>query len=174
MSAHAKQEIIPSPSDGIYPSWQLPVRMGFPAKAEFEIVYNSKGTATAVRALREFPRLSRICRFSGHMLPYRCWNTRQLAAGIHVYDAVFLGLIKHCCDPTVFLDMSEMRIWALKDIRKGDQLTMDLASTEDKLLRQFECRCRCSKCRGWILGYNESPNASGERFLQHWHRRYID
>lgn len=174
MSTHARQEFIPPPCDGIYPSRQLPVRMGFPAKADFEIVYDSKGSATSVMALREFPRLSRICRVSGHLLPYRCYNTRQLATGIHVYDPLFLGLITHCCDPSVFLDLSEMRIWALQDIKKGDRLTMDFASTEDKMLRQFECRCRVAKCRGWILGYDESPDACGERFLRHWHRRSVD
>lgn len=171
MSMHAKHQIAPASSEGIYPFKKLPVQLGFPARTDFKIVYNSKGSATAVMALREFPRLSRICRVSGHLLPYRCGHTRQLAAGIHVYDPLFLGLIKHCCEPSVFFDTDEMRIWALLDIKKGDRLTMDFATTEDKLLRQFACSCRCSKCRGWILGYDESPNTSGEKFFKHWHRR---
>jgi hypothetical protein len=173
MRAHAKRKMSPSLSEGIYPFEELPVRLGFPAKGDFKIVYNSRGSATGVMALREFSRLSRICRVSGHLLPYRCRNTRQLAAEIHVYDPWFLGLIKHSCDPSVFLDTSEMQIWALVDIKIGDLLTMDFAATEEKLLRQFACRCRCSKCRGWILGYDESPNANGAQFFKHWHRQSI-
>ncbi len=49
--------------------------------------------------------------------------------------------------------------------KKGDRLTMDFAATEDKLLRQFACRCGCPCCRGWVIGYDESPNANGEQFF---------
>jgi hypothetical protein len=36
------------------------------------------------------------------------------------------------CDPNVFLDMSVLWLWALKDIKKGDRLAMYFAATEDK------------------------------------------
>ena len=124
----------PQPPDGIYPFAELPVRLGFPSRADFEIIDNANGSAAAVAALRDFPRISRICRASGHLLPYRCRHTRQLARDIHVYDPSFCGLLRHSCDPNVFLDMSELWLWALKDIKKGDLLTMDYATTEDKLL----------------------------------------
>ncbi|KQV20639.1 lysine methyltransferase [Pseudomonas sp. Root329] len=161
------------PPDGIYPFAELPVRLGFPSTADFEIIDNTHGSAAAVAVLRDFPRISRICRASGHLLPYRCRHTRQLARGIHVYDPRFCGLLRHSCDPNVFLDMSELWLWALKDIKKGDRLTMDYASTEDKLLRQFACQCGSFDCRGWITGYDESPNADGQLFLQHWRRRSL-
>ncbi|HCS42432.1 MAG TPA: lysine methyltransferase [Pseudomonas sp.] len=170
MKAHAEHGMPPPPSNGIYPFVELPLRLGFPSKDDFEILYNGQGSALAVMALRDFPRISRICRVSGHILPYRCRHTRQLAQGIHVYDPRFCGLLNHSCDPNVFLDMSELWLWALKDITKGDQLTMDFAATEDKLQRQFACRYGCPCCRGWIIGYDESPNDNGRQFLQRWHR----
>ncbi|UVK97986.1 SET domain-containing protein-lysine N-methyltransferase [Pseudomonas sp. B21-048] len=171
MRAHNQQKIPPPPSNGIYPFEELPLRLGFPSSDDFEILNNAEGSAIAVMALREFPRISRICRVSGHLLPYRNQHTRQLAPEIHVYDPRFCSLLSHSCDPNVFLDMSELWLWALKDIKKGDRLTMDFATTEDKLLRQFACRCGCPCCRGWIIGYDESPNASGEQFFQQWRRR---
>jgi len=170
MTAHVDQRITPPLSDGIYPFAELPLRLGFPSKADFEIICNARQSAIAVEALREFPRLTRICRVSGHLLPYRSRQTRQLAPGIHVYDPLFCALLNHSCDPNVFLDMSELWLWALKDIRKGDRLTMDFAATEDKLQRQFACRCNCPGCRGWITGYDESPNANGQLFFQNWRR----
>ncbi|WP_030129673.1 SET domain-containing protein [Pseudomonas sp. QTF5] len=171
MRAHAEQGITPPSFNGIYPFKELSLRLGFPSEADFKIISNARGSAMAVEAQREFPRISRICRISGHLLPYRNRHTRQLAPGIHVYDPRFCSLLNHSCDPNVFLDMSELWLWALKDIKKGDRLTMDFATTEDKLLRQFACRCGCSCCRGWIIGYDESPNANGEQFFQHWRRR---
>ncbi|MHC8368554.1 SET domain-containing protein [Pseudomonas sp. ZT5P21] len=172
MRTHADPGI-PPPSNGIYPFKELPVHRGFPSKDDFQIIYDARQSAIAVAALREFHRLSRICRVSGHLLPYRCRHTRQMAPDIHFYDPLFCGLLDHSCDPNVFIDMSELRLWALKDIKKGDRLTMDLAATEDKLQRQFACHCGCPCCRGWICGYAESPNANGEQFFKHWHRRSI-
>ncbi|QVW22491.1 lysine methyltransferase [Pseudomonas hormoni] len=170
MRTCADQGIQP-PSNGIYPFAELPLRLGFPSTDNFQTIYTAQGKAIAVAALREFPRLSRMCRFSGHLLPYRCRHTRQLAPGIHVYDPRFCGLINHACDPNAFLDMSELWLWALKDIKKGDRLMIDLAATEDKLQRQFACRCGCPGCRGWITGYDELPNANGQLFLQNRRRR---
>lgn len=158
-------------TDGIYPFAELPIRLGFPAKADFEIICDTHGSAEAIAVRRSFPRISRICRASGHLLPYRCRHTRQLSPGIHVYDPKFCGLLRHSCDPNTFLDMSELWLWALKDINSGDRLTMDYAATEDKLLRQFACQCSSPECRGWITGYDEPPNADGQLFLQHWRRR---
>ena len=173
MKTQAPQETLAQPPDGIYPFAELPVRLGFPSRTDFEIIDNIHGSAAAVAVLRDFPRISRICRASGHLLPYRCRHTRQLAHGIHVYDPRFCGLLRHSCDPNIFLDMSELWLWALKDIKKGDQLTMDYATTEDTLMRQFACQCGSFDCRGWITGYDESPNADGQLFLQHWRRRSL-
>ncbi|WP_419708565.1 SET domain-containing protein-lysine N-methyltransferase [Pseudomonas sp. NFX224] len=172
MKANALHKSLAPPSAGVYPFAELPLRLGFPSLTDFEILQDA-GKPVAAVALREFPRISRICRISGHLLPYRCRHTRQLAPGVHVYDPRFCGLLQHACDPNVYLDMSELWLWALKDIHKGDRLTMDYAATEDKLLRQFACRCGAHNCRVWITGYDEAPNADGQLFLQQWRRQLL-
>ncbi len=173
MKPHPLHPTSSPPPNGIYPFPELPVRLGFPSGADFEIIYDADGSAVAVTALCEFQRISRICRVSGHVLPYRNQHTRQMATDIHLYDPRFSGLLRHSCDPNVFFDMSELWLWALKDIKKGDSLTMDFAATEDKLLRQFACLCGSPECRGWITGYDEPPNADGQLFYQHWRRRSL-
>ena len=170
MSINHQQRSTTSPSNGIYPFVELPLRLGFPSRQDFEIICDREGSDTAVAALREFQRITRMCRISGHLLPYRSRHTRQLAPGIHLNDPHFCGLLDHSCDPNVFIDMSELWIWALKDIKKGDRLNMDFAATEDKLQRQFACHCGCYNCRGWIVGYEEAPNAEGVKFFEHWRR----
>lgn len=170
MKASAMRKSLAAPPAGVYPFSLLSTVLGFPSLVDFEILTNSAGKPMAAIALREFPRISRICRVSGHLLPYRGRHTRQMAPGVHVYDPRFCGLLGHSCDPNVFIDMSELWLWALKDIKKGDWLAMDYAATEDKLLRQFACRCGSYNCRGWITGYDESPNADGQVYLQHWRR----
>lgn len=173
MKANALRKSLAPPPAGVYPFAELPLQLGFPSLADFEILTNETGTPVAAMALREFPRISRICRVSGHLLPYRSRHTRQLAPGVHVYDPRFCGLLRHSCDPNVFLDLSELWLWALKDIQKGDWLAMDYAVSEDKLLHQFACGCGSHNCRGWITGYDDPPNADGQVFLQHWRRHSL-
>jgi hypothetical protein len=168
MNSKARQPRLAHDSAGIYPFAGLPVRLGFPSNTDFEIVQEGHGAAAGVVARREFLRITRMCRISGQLLPYRCRHTRQLLAGIHIYDPRFCGLLEHACDPNVFLDMSELWLWALRDIQKGERLTMDLAATEDKLQKQFACGCGSARCRGWITGYDEPPNTEGQRFLHRW------
>jgi hypothetical protein len=168
MNTHVMAQPAPRDSEGIYPFAGLPVRLGFPSSSDYEIVQDAYGTPTGVGARREFSQNRRMCRFSGQLLPYRCRQTRQLLTGIHLYDPRFCGLIEHACDPNVFLDMSELWLWALKDIHSGERLTMDYAATEDKLLHQFACGCGSPRCRGWITGYNEPPSLEGHHFLQCW------
>jgi hypothetical protein len=168
MNNQAFHEHSPRDTEGIYPFAGLPVRLGFPSSADYRIVFDDHGIASAVEARREFMRISRMCRVSGQLLPYRCRQTRQLHTGIHIYDPRFFGLLEHSCDPNVFLDMSELWLWALKDIHSGERLTMDYATTEDKLLRQFACACGSPSCRGWITGYDEPPNIEGQCFFQRW------
>ncbi|MBC3779699.1 SET domain-containing protein-lysine N-methyltransferase [Pseudomonas sp. SWRI99] len=171
MNTHAMASTAPPDTKGIYPFAGLPVRLGFPSSSDFEIVHDDGGHGIAVATRREFLQARRMCRVSGQLLPYRCRHTRQLLAGIHVYDPRFCGLLQHACDPNVFLDVSELWLWALKDIHSGERLTMDYATTEDKLLRQFACQCGSPRCRGWITGYDEPPTIEGLHFLQRWRCR---
>ena len=103
---------------------------------------------------------------TGVILPVPTVYTIFLGGGKHLLFAGGAQCLAHSCDPNVFLDMSELWLWALKDIKKGDRLTMDLATTEDKLQRQFACRCGSPGCRGWITGYDEMPNANGQQFFR--------
>ncbi|UUT11879.1 lysine methyltransferase [Pseudomonas zeae] len=168
MNIHAMAQSSPRDTEGIYPFAGLPVRLGFPASTDFEIIHDAHASPMGVAARREFLQSHRMCRVSGQLLPYRCRQTRQMLTGIHMYDPRFCGLIEHACDPNVFLDMSELWLWALKDIHRGERLTMDYAATEDKLLHQFACGCGANRCRGWITGYDEPPSIEGQHFLQRW------
>ncbi|WP_426234333.1 lysine methyltransferase [Pseudomonas sp. TWP3-2] len=171
MNTAALQGHPPPPSEGIYLSSRLPVRLGFPSAKDFNIVRDGQGIATDVVACRNFLRISRMCRVSGQLVPYPCQRSRQMAPGVHIYDPRFFGLFRHSCYPNVFLDLSELWLWALIDIHPGDSLTMDYAATEGKLRCQFACGCGASCCRGWIYGFDETPNAEGQRFLQDWRKQ---
>ncbi|MFJ2366946.1 lysine methyltransferase [Pseudomonas sp. NPDC087697] len=154
----------------IYPYEELSTCQGYPSRANFTVIQTDDGRGAAITAQDNYLRISRICRVSGLLTHARQLHTLQLAPGIHVYDPFFSGLLLHSCDPNVFLDMSELWLWALKDIAPGSVLCMDYASTEEKLTRQFACQCGSPDCRGWITGYDDPPNAEGQKFLKNCHR----
>ncbi|WP_214512438.1 lysine methyltransferase [Pseudomonas brassicacearum] len=157
--------------DCIYPEKQLSTRLGYPSVRDFEVHQTTDGRGHGIIARKPFAPMTRMCRVSGLLVNRRRLHTLQILPDVHMYDPRFAGLLLHSCNPNVFLDMSELWLWSLARIDEGDSLTMDYASTEQKLYRQFACRCGSYNCHGWITGYDEPPNEQGMTFLRHWRRQ---
>lgn len=104
--------------------------------------------------------------FSGTVLNHRTQHTLQLNDDLHLLDLNFVGYLAHSCSPNVFVDLQKAEVWALRDIQPGEALTMDYASTEDELFRQFACLCDSPDCRLWITGRKETVNEEGHRYLR--------
>ena len=63
------------------------------------------------------------------------------------------GLINHSCDPNSQYDGIGLKIWitAIKDIKKGEEITCDYGFGFDKDYKQFPCKCRAKNCCGYIV-----------------------
>ena len=63
------------------------------------------------------------------------------------------GLINHSCSPNSEYDGKGLKIWikAIKDIKKGEEITADYGFSFDKDYKQFPCRCRAKNCCGYIV-----------------------
>ncbi|MEO6719561.1 MAG: SET domain-containing protein-lysine N-methyltransferase [Ferruginibacter sp.] len=56
----------------------------------------------------------------------------------------------HSCDPnTTYLGLN---VVALRNIKRGEELTLDYTSFLDENMEPFQCQCGSSKCRGIITG----------------------
>ncbi len=62
-------------------------------------------------------------------------------------------LINHSCDPNCEVFGEGLKVWvyAMKDIRKGDELSYDYGFSYDENFKQFPCNCRSKKCVGYIV-----------------------
>ena len=62
-------------------------------------------------------------------------------------------LINHSCDPNCEVDGEGLKLWisAIKDIKKGDELTYDYGFSFDKDYKQFPCKCASKYCCGYIV-----------------------
>ncbi len=63
-------------------------------------------------------------------------------------------LINHSCDPNCeVLDSSKTKIWitAMRDIKKGEELSYDYGFSYDCNYKDHKCKCGSSKCVGFIV-----------------------
>lgn len=128
---------------------------GYPTEDDFIVSRREDGKGLGVYAKRAFERGHLICRISGTVVHKVMQHTLQISPDSHLYDPYFTGFLLHSCDPNTFLDMQRFELWAIKDVQPGDALTMDYASTEDTLFKQFPCLCGAPNCRKWITGRRE-------------------
>ena len=62
-------------------------------------------------------------------------------------------LINHSCEPNCEVAGSGLKVWiyAIKNIKKDEELSYDYGFSFDKDYKQFPCRCGAKKCVGYIV-----------------------
>ena len=62
-------------------------------------------------------------------------------------------LINHSCDPNCEVYGTGLKVWvyAIRDIRKGEELSYDYGFGFDQDYKDFPCRCGSSNCVGYII-----------------------
>lgn len=149
----------------IYP-FKFDNKTDYPTRSNFSIKKKDGDMGFGIYSKKAFNRGSMVARFTGNITNQVVQHSLQINPTSHIHDPYFAGLLLHSCSPNVALDMQDFTIWAIKDIEPGDALTMDYASTEDTLFRQFKCLCESDNCRHWITGRKEHVNTEGEQYLK--------
>ena len=62
-------------------------------------------------------------------------------------------LINHSCSNNCDYDGKGLKLWvkAIKDIKKGEELTCDYGFGYDENYKQFPCKCKSKNCCGYIV-----------------------
>ena len=62
-------------------------------------------------------------------------------------------LINHSCDNNCDYDGKGLKLWvkAIRDIKKGEELTCDYGFGYDENYKQFPCKCKSKNCCGYIV-----------------------
>ena len=62
-------------------------------------------------------------------------------------------LINHSCDPNCEVFGEGMKIWiyAMKNIKRGEELSYDYGFSFDEDFKNYPCRCRSKNCIGFII-----------------------
>lgn len=150
----------------LYPDeYGLDPKDGYPKSEDFTVCKQEDGKGAGVYTKRAFKRGEMVARITGNIVPHMNQHTLQITPTTHLYDIFFTGYLLHSCSPNVYLDMQEFELWALRDIEPRQSLTMDYASTEDILFKQFPCLCETPNCRYWITGRKERINVQGQEHI---------
>lgn len=98
--------------------------------------------------------------FAGAVLEEPTYLTVQVDIGKHILlQPEHLQYINHSCDPNVFFDTYQMKVFALKEIACGDEMTFFYPSTEWDMAQPFSCFCGSHGCLGEIRGAAHIPPA---------------
>ena len=62
-------------------------------------------------------------------------------------------LINHSCSPNCEVTGTGLKIWvyAIKDIKKNEELSYDYGFSFDEDYKNYPCKCRSSNCVGYIV-----------------------
>ena len=62
-------------------------------------------------------------------------------------------LINHSCNPNCEVSGVGLKIWvyAIRDIKKGEELSYDYGFGYDEYYKDFPCRCGAKNCVGYIV-----------------------
>lgn len=68
----------------------------------------------------------------------------------------FDNFLNHCCEPNAFIDWDSMNLVALRDIKKGEEITYNYCTSEYDMgftESNFICNCNSNKCYQKINGF---------------------
>ncbi len=66
----------------------------------------------------------------------------------------------HSCEPNTYYE--GLNVLALRNISKGEELTLDYASFLDEHMEPFTCHCGAIHCRGWVTGIPDNSVTTRE------------
>lgn len=143
----------------------LDKHLGYPSRSSFVVKKKKEEIGYGVYSKKIIERGCLVARFTGQIVHEVVQHSLQINQTTHILDMHFAGYLLHSCNPNAILDMSDFTIWALQDIEKGEALTIDYATTEDVLYRQFRCLCKSPNCRHWISGRKEKISEEGLMYI---------
>lgn len=59
--------------------------------------------------------------------------------------------VNHCCEPNAGLS-GQITLVAMRDIRAGEEITYDYATSDGSAYDEFSCSCGSVQCRGHVSG----------------------
>jgi SET domain-containing protein len=132
----------------------------------------------AVFANRDFKKGEKIIEYKGKLLtreqlptPYDKVDDYYVQIGKNLYMGPSGGLddfFNHSCNPNAGLKIEEKRVIfiAIKNIKKGEEITWDYSTTMDEDDWEMDCRCGSKNCRKRIRDFKYLPKEIQQKYIK--------
>lgn len=126
----------------------------------------SKGKA--VQALHDFPEGAVLLYGWGDLSYKRTMYTIQVSRDHHIVPIQPIAFLNHSCAPNcgLLIKAGECRleVHALKDIKAGEEITIDYATFETEISSMPDCLCGQECCRHSITGFADLTDTQRESY----------
>lgn len=79
-----------------------------------------------------------------------------------------IAFLNHSCDPNLYINPLNWKIYAKHNIQTGDELTYNYLQTEFIMTNSFDCHCNQSFCFGYIEGFYYLSENDKQRLIQEY------
>jgi uncharacterized protein len=83
------------------------------------------------------------------------------------------NFLNHCCSPSSGVK-GKNRIVAMRDLQKGEEVTIDYSLTETYPLWHMFCRCGAKNCRKLVKPYQDMPTWRMKKYIAYTSRYILD
>ena len=86
-----------------------------------------------------------------NILDHNAPKAAHIGDGLYVLDEKVLNWVNHSCEPNSAIDLDKKMLYALCEIKPGEEITVDYDKTEvegDKI----PCNCGSRFCKGYFIG----------------------
>lgn len=139
------------------------------------IVKKTDNREKGVFASKNIKKGEEVLSFRGNkIVKKRDHHTLQIGLRKHFIVLPPEKYVNHSCCPTCGIKNNKTLI-AIKQIKKGEEITFDYAMTESKL-SGMKCLCGNKKCRGKIFGFlqlNEKEKNKYKKYCSDYLKQYV-
>lgn len=94
--------------------------------------------------------------FEKNFLDHPTKTSMQIDKNLHQENTnpeAIENFLNHSCEPNGYINFGDLTFRALRNIKKGEELTYNYLTTEFDLVKKFECNCGSKKCLHNIKGF---------------------
>ncbi len=142
------------------------------------LIIRETGKGKAVFADSDIRAGEVVCEFTGPkytMAEYLELHDPENNHFVQIDEDCFMGpsgnaddLINHSCNPNGGLMYREGKVLyvAIRDIKKGDELSFDYSTTMDEDCWEMDCLCGEKNCRGKVRDFKHLPADQKKRYTE--------
>jgi SET domain-containing protein len=123
-------------------------------------------------ALEDIHAGERVLKLGGRLLKRRpARDPRSMRIGEKLYltsSGFFDDYLNHSCEPNCAIDFSSLTLFAIKHIKKGEEITVNYCTIEYQIAPSYRFRCACGSksCVGVVSGFKNLPKNKKEELLR--------